>query len=495
MSAESTPRKYQAKEEFVAGHSGTNAGEIFLLCLAIPVGLHVYLRLRAYLDGRRGGRSEGATEIDWRDVALEFSTVMVPMLLVQTSLLPYLSGPTTLLMGMMALASLIPTNQSTQQSASAKSQSEVDSRRPTYLSIHRACVYVLTTIAILAVDFPIFPRRFCKTEVAGYGWMDLGASSFIIIAGWASALASAGGSTAKPSVSLARKATKKCAPLLILGLIRLATNKGLEYQEHVSEYGVHWNFFFTLCFVEGFMVVWKGLKRRLSLANCVPLDGVAALMLMVPYQLFLNDGGQEFIESGGRRCDAIYLASRFPSLCTAYAANREGILGVVGYLALRLLSEDVARVCLLPTGEKSGRNNDNTTRQQRLLMASALFWMAHLLLTEVCGLPNSRRSTNAPFILWSLAHNISLLCLIHFVTTRASAEGSMHAPPILAAVNRFGLAVFLSSNILTGLTNLTVDTLHSSDGKAIIVLLIYLGVVCGFALLLDKKIFRRDKVD
>ena len=71
----------------------------------------------------------------------------------------------------------------------------------------------------------------------------------------------------------------------------------------------------------------------------------------------------------------------------------------------------------------------------------------------------------------------------------------MREPPILAAVNRYGLTVFLSSNILTGLTNLTVDTLHSSDGKAMLVLSVYLGAVCGIALLLDKKIFSREKVD
>ena len=73
------------------------------------------------------------------------------------------------------------------------------------------------------------------------------------------------------------------------------------------------------------------------------------------------------------------------------------------------------------------------------------------------------------------------------VTARTTiAESEMkRLHPLLEAVNRFGLAVFLSSNILTGLVNLTFDTLHTSDRMAMIILTAYLMMVCGFALFLD----------
>ncbi|KAL7471457.1 hypothetical protein ACHAXS_011738 [Conticribra weissflogii] len=527
-------RKYHEKEAFVTGHDGTTPHEIILLCMVVPVGLQLYCKLISWLDFRsqRGHgttrhRSSGSLD----GVVIEFASILLPMLLVQTSFLPFLAGPVILIGGMLTFASFLPHRGKRKVQAlkdSNKEQSrghhaqQMNTDRPLFLSIHRASVYLLTTIAILAVDFPIFPRRFCKTETVGYGWMDLGAASFIIIAGWTSSSSSIsrysfpssrGVKETSAHQKSIRKLLKKCTPLLILGLIRLATNKGLEYQEHVSEYGVHWNFFFTLCFVEGFMVFWKGFKSQFSpealgkgsVVN-LPLDVLLALGMMIPYQIYLTTGGgQDFIENGERRCHG---GTPYPWLCGLFVANREGIFGVLGYLSLRFISEDVGRYCLWPhstdlrsiqnkevdeiTSESTSRVTQSTSRQQRLSIMVVLLWTIHFGLVYGMEIPTSRRSTNVSFIVWALAHNLTILMCIHFVLMRSPLSeygtdiSTRLAPKLLHAVNRFGLAVFLTSNIMTGLVNLTVDTLHSSDVEALVVLSLYLTLVCAGALLLDK---------
>ena len=475
MSSASAPRKYAEKEAFVTGHDGTTPLEIFLLLCSVPIGLRLYAKLTSHASKR----------CNWTELAIEFATLVLPNLLLQTSLLPYITGPIMLHVFMSVLSYILPNcKQSTNDQAN---NTNMIINRPAFLTVHRATIYIQTAIAILAVDFPIFPRRYCKTEVGGYGWMDLGAASFIIMAGWSSSSsATSSSATANKdhlsTIKSMKKAVVKCTPLFLLGIIRLITIKGVEYQEHVSEYGVHWNFFFTLCCVEGSMVAWKYIKGHCA-SFTLPWDGILAYSLMLTYQLYLSIvGGQEFIENGPRQCSSDDDFTSWSSLCSVFVANREGILGIVGYLSLRLLSESMARYCIWPTVDPS---TITKLRQRRLFMASMAFWTVHFFLTSILGVPNSRRSTNVPFILWSMAQNTSVLCLIHVAMT-SGGESAPSAPRIFNSINKFGLPFFFVSNILTGLVNLLLDTIHASNAKAMLVLSVYLMVVCALPLLLDK---------
>jgi len=98
------------------------------------------------------------------------------------------------------------------------------------LTTYRTTIYMLTIISILAVDFPLFPRAFCKTEEYGYGLMDLGTASFVLMSSLTS------GYARKLSQKSFLKVAQTSLPLFVIGLVRLATTKGVDYQEHVSEY-------------------------------------------------------------------------------------------------------------------------------------------------------------------------------------------------------------------------------------------------------------------
>jgi phosphatidylinositol glycan class W len=159
-------------------------------------------------------------------------------------------------------------------------------------------------------------------------------------------------------------------------------------------------------------------------------------------------------------------------LCNLLAANREGILGCIGYLSIYLTSYYIGRICLW-------NNVDNPQQRQSMLYeATAVLWLLAFLLAQ--AIPVSRRSTNVTFCVWTLAHNTLLLALLE------AATSSMTSPPIfMNAMNRHGLLVFVVANLLTGLVNLTFDTLHASDAIALVLLTMYLSCVCGFAVLLD----------
>ena len=120
------------------------------------------------------------------------------------------------------------------------------SRKRPFIGGFRAYVLIATAVTIIAVDFVIFPRRFAKTETYGSGLMDMGVGAFIISNAIVSPEARGVYSSHTGLISTVFRSFKSSLPLLVLGVLRFISVKCTDYQEHVSEYGVHWNFFFTL---------------------------------------------------------------------------------------------------------------------------------------------------------------------------------------------------------------------------------------------------------
>jgi phosphatidylinositol glycan class W len=92
-------------------------------------------------------------------------------------------------------------------------------------------------------------------------------------------------------------------------------------------------------------------------------------------------------------------------------------------------------------------------------------------------------------VLWTAAFNSSfllgyLLIESHFLLSPTSTSP---CPALLEAINANGLAVFLIANLLTGLVNLSIQTMYASKGISVLVLLLYSGGVCSLAWALRKR--------
>ncbi|RDA82369.1 hypothetical protein CP532_5331 [Ophiocordyceps camponoti-leonardi (nom. inval.)] len=348
-----------------------------------------------------------------------------------------------------------------------------------FLTTYRGCMMVVTCVAILAVDFHLFPRRFAKVETWGTSLMDMGVGSFVFAGGVVAARPVLAERMAGRSTPLLRRlaySARHSVPLLALGGVRLASVKGLDYAEHVSEYGVHWNFFFTLGCLAPLVAVFH------SALSVVPSYAALALLVAGLYQVLLDKTSLA----------AYILAAPRTGLISM---NREGIFSFLGYLAIFLAGQDIG-MAVIPRDAATGRPPLKATAVRGLAW-SALYWLCTSY-SYGLGLGVSRRLANLPYVVWVAAFNslqlLAFCCIdaIFFPNFYTAADDKAEKEAyeaatsrVLRAYNRNGLAVFLAANLLTGLVNLTVRTLDAGPLETMAVLLAYTAAVTGLAVGLD----------
>ncbi|XP_077657497.1 glucosaminyl-phosphatidylinositol-acyltransferase PIGW isoform X2 [Urocitellus parryii] len=368
------------------------------------------------------------------------------------------------------------------------------------ITYYRVINSIFTAIAILAVDFPLFPRRFAKTELYGTGAMDLGVGSFVF-------------GTAMVCPEVRRKYTKGSRfyyltkslysswPLFFLGLGRLIVIKSIGYQEHLTEYGVHWNFFFTI-------IVVKLITSLLLMIIPLNKSWMVAVSIAMLYQLALDF-------TPLRRL-ILYGTDGSGSRVGFLNANREGIISNLGYVAIYMAG--------VQTGLHILKNRTHIKDWFKvacclLLAAISLFISLYILQVNVEAV--SRRMANLAFCVWIVASSLILLSslvisdiILSFAKflikgalvpcswklTQASSTNKKHSESLvpeaerkesslclITALNRNQLIFFLLSNITTGLINLTVDTLHSSTSWALFLLKLHMFTNCLIIYLLNLQ--------
>ena len=96
-----------------------------------------------------------------------------------------------------------------------------------FVSKYRSLLQVTTCLTILAVDFQLFPRKFCKVEEEGVSLMDCGTGSALF------SVALVSRQLREKNQNILRKlyrAISSCLPLLVIGLLRMYMIKQTDYQ-------------------------------------------------------------------------------------------------------------------------------------------------------------------------------------------------------------------------------------------------------------------------
>lgn len=390
-----------------------------------------------------------------------------------------------------------------------------DNNKIDFFTELRSMLMIATCVAILAVDFTIFPRRFAKTEMFGTSLMDLGVGCVVFTNAIVSSTARVGGggrgNTSETSLrKMFLSALKSVAVLIVIGSARLVSTIGADYHTHVSEYGVHWNFFFTLAFVALFssllvpLVSFSSSSSSSSNKNntnhtndqqtSLSLLFLLALIVACAYEFLLKFAAlQDFVLAAENVVD------RTRSL---WHANREGISSAVGYLSIYLFGVAVGKLVFQHFQPPQPQPQQHQQQKKKALssppskaelvlkiaLLDLTFWIATILIHTSFS-PISRRLANLSYILFVVAS--SLLVLLFFMLASFllfSSSSLVSSRSIIRdSVARNQLAFFLVANLATGLVNISMNTIDSPAAISMLVLTTYMTLICSFVVFLHIK--------
>ena len=437
-------------EEFVTGHNGGSVSQIYTLSAACLLSQVCYESVAAHVPAG-APRLIADFLFNWT-VPLVAMTIYAQKLYLLAAIL-VITLALTLLAGSENKAAK-PAKNNGKRTKPTKSSAEPPAKVAYrgFVTLYRSQMMILTITAILAVDFPIFPRSFSKTETWGTSLMDLGVGSFVFSMGIVTSRKAYKEAGIK-LIDEVKQSIYQTLKILALGIIRLASVKMLDYQEHVSEYGVHWNFFFTIGL----------LPLAFTFFNRIPFPGgqmAKSFVLAFGYEITLKNTELQHWALWAARTSLL-------------SQNKEGVVSFVGYLAI------------FSFGYSIGTQLMNPSAQFQQMIKTLVKWSS---ITQVLFLilrietEPSRRIVNLPYITWTVSYNAGCLAVM------AALEYFLGVAPSssLEAVNKHGELVFVLGNLSTGIVNMMVDTLDIKSIMSLAVLVAYQGFMAITALYLNK---------
>ncbi|KAJ8686288.1 hypothetical protein QAD02_022082 [Eretmocerus hayati] len=448
---------------------------------------------------------------------VEFSMTIVPIILCVTVLAEKTVSISQVLL--IIAAGNILSILAVKPKDSVRSSQFSGTQRLPFLTNFRAMTNIITVVCILAVDFKCFPRKFAKTETYGYSLMDLGVGLFLMANAF---VAPEARRVTDFSMNFHAKGfvqiLKECVPLLVLGFGRLVAVEVLGYQRHVTEYGVHWNFFLTLAGVKLFTEV---LSKKLTTTYSM----ITGVWILIMHEYALSTKGlKEWVLSDAPRDDIL-------------SANREGWVSIPGYVGLYLIGIALGRLIY-----STLQNNENQlviniklsgyefhvgySRSMLLTVEFYLISNFSFVVTYYCEryFGVSRRLANSGYCAWMvtmsalmitflLLIDVLLECIANCVHDKTRRRVSKHlirenlktkektvnvvkTLEIFEAVNDNGLLFFLFANVMTGAINMSMKTLRADDQRAVAIITAYMVANLSFVVLRyrGKNLLRTQKI-
>lgn len=342
---------------------------------------------------------------------------------------------------------------------------QIPVKKPQFMTIARSVVNLISVICILAVDFKCFPRSLAKTETYGFGLMDTGVGLFVLINGCVSQEA-----RVKEYERMTWKRFSKTllgiVPLISLGMIRFFVTNEIDYQQHISEYGVHWNFFMTLAAVRLFGSLCIGVLPSPKYAHFL------CIAIMCCHEMALQLGLSNYVMTAKRD--------------TFINANREGIVSIPGYIALYLIALWAGN--LLQQEKEYIRPKEMLRPFAKFSLISVFCWKMVYVCDRMFG--TSRRLANMSYCFWMVSIAGTMLVLfmalevvMHFMlfdkTTKDTKDNKKQsnrqefAPLLHRAINQNALIFFLLGNLLTGLVNMIFQTMLLSTLASMVIISYY----------------------
>ncbi|XP_046663570.1 uncharacterized protein At4g17910-like [Homalodisca vitripennis] len=326
--------------------------------------------------------------------------------------------------------------------------------RRSFVTCCRSMCSICAMITMLAVDFHVFPRKFAKTATYGYSFMDAGVGLFV--------LSNAVVESADGIRSGLKRTFQTSSALFSFGVIRYYAIEQFNYQNPVGEYGVHWNFFFTLAVVKIFCYC------ILRFGNFSDNIFIYIVEISLMQLVFWGVDLESYVLSDSPRTDWV-------------DANREGLFSLMGFTSLYLFGVYLNKILM----KTSGSITSDCRMLGELLFYSAVTLVVTLNIHEV--MPASRRAANLTYVTWimslamlqftaALAVEIFLVGLL-FGNKRN--KYCLTTPFIYESINYNRMTFFLLSNLLTGLINIMFDTLEMNAFESLVVLIAYVIVNCG----------------